>query len=151
MDPGEYEGLVERIADRVHEWFRKAYGEKPHVRKTNDKAWVEQHSKNRIDIAALDYAHLPSDWQYERRIGSQIALDAVLGAGESNWKMDQDFIEAVSAELHARWLERNWSRAVEAQKSQYLNLSEEEKEKDRVFVRTAIEVWKNTFTAPPEQ
>jgi hypothetical protein len=63
-------------------------------------------------------------------------------------KLDKKFIEEASDVMHQKWLERNdWVFHPEygnpEQAKDYKDLSEEEKEKDRVIIRKAIEEFRN--------
>jgi hypothetical protein len=56
-------------------------------------------------------------------------------------KISNEMIEEMSNIVHEKWLERNWIEwSFENQRVSYENLSDEEKEKDRVQIKTAIEV-----------
>jgi hypothetical protein len=70
----------------------------------------------------------------------EIALAEVRSAKENNVPLDKVFIERTSAKVHLAWLTRNEDRANEIQKLFYLELPEEEKEKDRFFVYEAIKI-----------
>lgn len=135
--------MILKVAARVHEELRRINHGRQHVRITRDEIWIKKHGTNQIDTAAVDYSSLPSDWQTERRIGSQIALDAITDAVKKNQPLDEVFIERTSHLLHAKWLERNSKRATEEQQNPYEALTETEKEKDRVFVRSAVEAYKS--------
>ncbi len=136
--------MILKVAEKAHEGLRRISRGKPHIRITKDDKWIKQHGTNQINTAMVDYSLLPSDWQTERTVGSQIALDAIFDAIEKDRPLDDDFIENTSNLLHAKWLERNSKRATDEQQSSYDALSEVEKEKDRVFVRSAIEVYQST-------
>ncbi len=136
------EKMVEEVAEIVHEDLRRSYGNKPHIRATKDETWIKKYDTDQIDLGSFNYSQLPLDWQNERKTGAQIAVDAVLEAEKNNELLDNEFIERVSLALHFRWLDRNYNRATDTQKSSYAELSEKEKEKDRIFVRTAIKIYK---------
>ncbi|MBU6500767.1 MAG: hypothetical protein KGJ89_04900 [Patescibacteria group bacterium] len=139
--------IIIKIAERVHECLRQIHnttGEnRPNIRTTKDKSWIKNHGTDQIDTAATDYALLPSDWQAERKIGAEIALDAIIDHTKMGLPLDKNFIEQTSGILHAKWLERNSGRATIAQKNSYEILPESEKEKDRAFVLAAIAVHKS--------
>jgi hypothetical protein len=69
-------------------------------------------------------------------------VDQVLNAQTEGRALDNAFIEQAADAAHVSWLERNGSWAPAHQKLPYAELSEEEKEKDRVFVRRAIEAYR---------
>lgn len=132
--------LVAAVAAAAHEdWrvqYRSANGDTPRIKKTKDPAFLAR-GITEVDIAALAYAELPSDWQAENKAGAECAVDQVLAALERR-ALDAAFIEEASAAQHAKWLERNGSWAPASQQLPYAQLTEDEKEKDRFFVRRAI-------------
>ena len=92
----------------------------------------------RQDIANTDFKDLDSHWQYENKASAEVAVAEVEKAIEAESSLDESFIEAASSTLHDKWLERNGSWAPPEQNKPYAELSEEEKEKDRVIIRKAI-------------
>ena len=89
-----------------------------------------------VDIANTDYADLPEKWQAENKAA---ALGALRIVTRSHARPDGS-IEQMSALVHEDWLSRNGDWASAEQKLPYAELSEDEKEKDRVLVRSAIRV-----------
>ena len=90
----------------------------------------------KVDIANTDYHSLPEQWQRENLESARSALKAAQAAGP---KAD---VETVAEAVHIAWLERNSEWAEEIQKLPYADLPEDEKEKDRVVARAAIEALK---------
>ena len=76
----------------------------------------------------------------ENKTSAEFAVAEVEKAIEADTSLDESFIEAASSVLHDKWLERNGSWAPPEQNKPYPELSEEEKEKDRVIIRKAVEV-----------
>lgn len=134
--------MVTSVAAAAHEdWrtqYRAANGATPRTKKTKDQAFLDR-GITEVDIASLSYAELPSDWQAENRAGAECAVDLVLAAAEQHRALDSAFVEQTSATQHTKWLDRNGAWAPENQKLPYAQLSEDEKEKDRFFVRQAVE------------
>ncbi|MBU4368657.1 hypothetical protein KJ575_03025 [Patescibacteria group bacterium] len=93
-----------------------------------------------VDIANTPYEELPSEWQGENKISAEVAVTEVEKAIESGVPLDESFIEAASSTIHDKWLERNGSWSPPEQNKPYAELSEEEKEKDRVIIRKAVEI-----------
>ena len=140
-----YNAMVEEIANLSHEKFRKIYREVNNgtrIKITKDKAWIKQHGTGQADLAKLDYFELPSDWRKERWSGAKIALDTLLDRVRSGKSLDENFVEYTSDIIHKEWLDRNLHSAEDEHKLSYDQLSEEAKEKDRVFIRSAIEIHK---------
>ncbi|MFA5124766.1 MAG: hypothetical protein WC473_02995 [Patescibacteria group bacterium] len=138
----KFERMVLAVASARHEDWRKQYraakGNEPRMKKTKDPAFLARGIAE-VDIASLLYEELPTDWQAENKAAAEVAVDSVLAAIDQDVALDDDFIEAVSAIQHKKWLERNGAWAPDSQKVPYDELSEAEKEKDRFFVRQAIE------------
>lgn len=134
--------MILEVASAGHEDWLKEYraqnGSKPRIKKTTDPAFLARGIKE-VDIASLSYEGLPTDWQAENKAAAEVAVDCVLAAVDQDVALDEAFIETASAVQHEKWLERNGAWAPENQKLPYADLSEEEKEKDRFFVRRAIE------------
>ncbi len=141
---------AERIAilgSQLHEewrkprWREESKDYEPRIKKTKDEAWSQVHGGAvEVDIANTPYEGLPSEWQGENKISAEIAVTEVEKAIEAGTPLDESFIETASSTLHDKWLERNGSWAPAEQNKPYAELSEEEKEKDRVIIRKAIEV-----------
>jgi len=139
-----YNVMIEKIANLTHEKFRKIYQEVNNgtrVKITKDEAWIKQYSTDQADLAKLNYFGLPSDWQKERWFGAKMALDVLLETVKSGKLLNEEFIERASDMVHQEWLDRNFNRAENEHKLSYKELSEEAKEKDRIFVRSAIEIF----------
>lgn len=82
---------------------------------------------------------MPSDWQAENRASAEVAITGVEVALRAGRQIDDAFIEEASSALHDKWLERNGRYAPPEQNKPYSELTKEEKEKDRVIIRKAIE------------
>lgn len=139
--------LVLVVAGQAHEDWRNEWkrqnGDKPRIKKTSDTMWVAAHGgATELDIAATAYADLPADWQKENKLGAEVVADEVLAAIAASRTLDDAFIEDASAIVHAKWVERNGSWAAEELKKPYADLPEGEKEKDRIFVRRAVEAYR---------
>jgi hypothetical protein len=130
---------VEQVGARAHEMLVALRGTKSYIKRTTDAEWIARHDTDEVDLAHCAYSDLPSDWKTERDAGAQIALDAVQAAQRSGRPPDEAFIEEVSNELHDAWLKRNGHRAGEIQLRPYADMPESEKEKDRCFIRAALE------------
>jgi thiamine pyrophosphate-dependent acetolactate synthase large subunit-like protein len=87
-----------------------------------------------IDIANTSFEKLPYQWQQENLAAAEAALSRVKAA-----KGD---IDLAAAGIHEDWLSRNGEWAEPHQKLSYEELSEEEKEKDRVVARIAAQYYK---------
>ena len=133
--------MVTDVATAAHEDWRQQYraanGDKPRIKKTKDQTFIDR-GVTEVDIASLAYTELPSDWQGENKLGAECAVDCVVAVLGQSRALDAGFIEEASATQHDEWLKRNGSWAPESQKLPYAQLTEDEKEKDRFFVRQAI-------------
>jgi hypothetical protein len=141
-----YKNTIEEIANLTHEKFRKIYRDVNNgtrVKTTIDEVWIKKYGNNQADLAKLDYFELPNDWQKGRWFGAKVALDAVLDVVKNSKSLDKKFIEYVSNLVHEEWLNRNHNIAKNEHKLSYKQLSAELKEKDRIFVYSAIEIYNN--------
>ncbi len=140
------EQLVTAVATVAHDAWKADYLSKnpgkPRIKKTSDPAFLTR-GVTEVDIAALSYPDLPSDWQKENKLGAEAVVDCLLEAVSKNQPLDADFVESASALAHEKWLERNGSWAPANQKLPYDQLTEDEKEKDRFFVRAAIAAYQS--------
>jgi hypothetical protein len=143
----ETEVRVRSLGSQLHEeWRKPRYREdskdyEPRIKKTEDKVWSQAHEgAMEVDIANTSYEDLPSEWQGENKISAEVAVSEVEKAVEAGLPLDESFLEVASSTLHNKWLERNGSWAPPEQNVPYSELSEEEKEKDRVIIRKAIEI-----------
>ena len=161
-ESAEQEELIEKMAGFLHEDWRAPRRiedtEKfePRWKSPKDadfeKKWLErlnrgekrenvriQDGKVEIDIANTPYSELTEAWRAENKASAEAAIGEVMRARQEGKELGQDFVEQASSVIHDKWLERNGSWAPPEQNKPYSELSEEEKEKDRLFVRMAIE------------
>ncbi len=118
----------------------------PRLKTTKDSAWIEKNGTTEVDIANTLYVDLPEDRQYENKASAEVAIKQIYQTVENQQTLDESFVEAASAVVHEERLKRNawvydpkYGNPVLTQS--YENLPEEEKEKDRVIVRMAIEIY----------
>lgn len=138
---------IKSLGSQLHEewrkprWREESKDYEPRIKKTKDEAWSQAHSGAvEVDIANTPYGGLPSEWQGENKISAEVAVGEVEKAIEAGAPLDDAFIETASSILHDKWLERNGGWAPPEQNKPYAELSEEEKEKDRVIIRKAVEI-----------
>ena len=116
-------GKVMKFAAKAHEEWRKNFdssGTKERVKKNSDG------TEGNINVP---FHKLHPDWQKENIAAGHAALDAV--------KKHPHDIEAASEHVHKEWMKRNPKADYNAaQHKPYSDLPEDEKEKDRVHVRT---------------
>lgn len=113
----------------------------PRIKKTKDQEWIKNYGTEEVDIANTKYEDLPEDWKGENKISAEVTLTEIYKAKNGNEGLNDEFVEKASAILHEKWLERNGSWAPAEQKLPYTELSEEEKEKDRVIIRKGLEIF----------
>ncbi len=117
----------------------------PRIKKTKDKAYIEAHEgKNEVDIANLSFEELPSDWQYENLEAAKVAIDLVFDMIMGGVELTKEMIEDMSSTVHEEWLKRNeWVYSPEDGDPNlakpYAELIPEEKAKDRIQIRQAME------------
>lgn len=124
------EGAVTQFASMAHEEWRKNFdptGSKERIKKNSDG------SEGNINVP---FEKLHPDWQKENLAAGRAAEDAV--------KKFPDDIEQAAEYIHIEWMKRNPKADYNAaQHVAYDQLPEDEKEKDRVHVRTMIKLMGN--------
>ena len=141
-----HEEWITQVASAGHELWRSTRWNdqdecyEPRPKTTQDPHWIESHGGvNTVDIANTPYPALPSDWQEENRVMAELAVSGVAEALSRGQSCDRHLVETVSATLHDLWVRRNGDWAPEELKKAYDELPEDEKEKDRFFVKQAIQ------------
>ena len=139
--------IVSVVASLAHEdWrneWRRQNGEKPYFKTTADEEWIAANNGTTdVDMAATAYADLPPDLQNRDRLRANIAVGAVLAASKVKCALNDRFVEETAAAVHAKWTERNGNGAAEGTEKQFVELPNGEKEKDRLFVRRAIDAYR---------
>ena len=104
-----------------------------------DDEWRSKHG-GVLDLKNTKLQDLPHKWKSERMIGATIAFDKVSEKMSEKGFCDEQDVEEIAEFLHDSWLRRNPETAKDGQKHKYKDMTEDEKEKDRFFVRAAIEV-----------
>jgi hypothetical protein len=117
---------VDAVASKAHQNWQQNFRRDNPSAKSRMK---DDGAGGQVDILNTSYEDLPEKWKKENKLGAEAAVDAVEKFGAD--------MEAAAEHVHVKWLERNGEWAPEAQKKPYADLSDEEKEKDRVFVRDA--------------
>lgn len=139
-----YDEMIIAIVNLAHESFFNIYKKVNNgnrVKTTVDEVWIKKHGTDQANLAKLKYSELPSDWQKERWSGAKIALDVLLKTVKLGKPLDDEFIEYAADIIHEEWLPRNMNRAKDYHKLPYAELSKFQKEKDRIFVRAAINIY----------
>jgi hypothetical protein len=121
------EDAVHRFASSAHEEWRHNFdpsGTKPRIKKNSDG------TEGDINVP---FEKLHPDWQKENLAAGRAAEHAVT-------KFPHD-IEKAAEYIHIKWMERNPKADYNAaQHVPYDDLPEDEKEKDRVHVRTMMKL-----------
>src|SRR3989344_1481877 len=93
--------MILLVASAAHEvWreqYRAAHGDKPRIKTTKDQTYIDAMLTDQVDIASLNYPSLPSDWQEENRLSSEVAVDIGLEAVGREYPLDEHFVEIASA------------------------------------------------------
>ncbi len=134
------------VADSAHEkWkddYKKKNGDKPRVKTTKDEDWIKKNGTDQVDITKLKNSELPKDIAKENTASAVAAVQNVLITMQSKAlnrakTFPAEDMEAMASNIHDAWVERNKSWASDDLKKPYADLPEDEKEKDRVFIRDA--------------
>ena len=125
-----------RIASRLHERWRMP-------RMLEDGTFTPR-LKNvdgvMFDIANLDFDSLPSRFQKANLVASHCASRFIEATYSKRQRTDSSrFLEKASEHQHIAWMKSNPWCTDPGQMCSYAELTEEEKEKDRVVVRIALE------------
>jgi hypothetical protein len=123
------ENAIEQFASSAHDEWRRNFdptGTKERVKKNSDG------SEGNINVP---FDKLHPDWQRENLAAGKAAAEAVIEF--------PDDIEKAAEHVHIEWMKRNPKADYNAsQHVPYDDLSEDEKEKDRVHVRTMMKLMK---------
>ncbi|WP_138687876.1 hypothetical protein [Nonomuraea zeae] len=137
---------IDRVSGCLHDKWREARRLSdgtfdPRIKKTTDQAWARRHGTDEVDIANTRYDDLPVDWQKDNRESATVAVRVIDAARRNGADLrHEDFMEDAGEQVHDEWLRRNKDWAPPEQSLKYADLSEAEKEKDRVVVREALNV-----------
>lgn len=135
------------IARAIHERWRAAQdaggnGLRWKSAPVGDLGWIERNAQSlgdrarvssggaEIDLQRLSFDELPPTFVAE----TTRAAEHVVGLLQASPGLS---LEALAADVHIAWLQRNGEDAAPALAVAYAELSEHEKEKDRIIVRTA--------------
>ena len=141
--------FAESMGSDLHEEWRKSrlredWTYEPRWKKSKDAEWIQSHGTDDVDIANTTFADLPSNWKYENLEAAKVAIELVFDKVVKWEEITGEDIESMASVVHEKWLERNdwvfdkeYGNPILAQ--EYAKLPEEEKEKDRVQVRQAIQ------------
>jgi hypothetical protein len=138
--------IIQKVASIFHEEWRKNrlqddWTYKPMIEKSEDETRTKEHWTQAVDLANTDFEDLPNNWKHENIEAAKVAVDLVYEKILNLEKIATETIEKMSKIVHEKRLERNWiAWSFENQRVSYEDLSEEEKEKDRLQIKTAIEV-----------
>ncbi len=116
------------------------------IKTTDDLLWIEKNGITELDIANTLYVDLPEDRKYENKASAEVAMKQIYQAIKDDKELDDTFVEESSAIVHKERLSRNdWvfdeKYGSPILTKDYVDLPEEEKEKDRVIVKMAIDLY----------
>ena len=124
------EGAVTQFASMAHEEWRRNFDP------TGTKERVKKNSDGTEGDINVPFEKLHPDWQKENLAAGKAAEEAV--------KQFPDDIEKAAEYIHIEWMKRNPKADYNAaQHVEYDQLSDDEKEKDRVHVRTMMKLMGN--------
>lgn len=137
------------LAAELHEMWRRDYiathGNVSRMKTTKDAAWIALHDTDQVDINQ-PYEFLPEDWQRENRAAADAAIDLTYAklVGRNGTPLGEEDIAEIASDIHEAWLTRNtwvYDPVYGNPKlaKPYGELSQEEKDKDLLHVRLAME------------
>ena len=139
--------FAESMWSDLHEAWRKLWREQhwnePRNKTTKDQEWAEKHWTFIVDIASTKFEDLPSDYKHENLEAAKVAIELVFDKVVKWEEITDEMIEEMASIVHDERLKRNswvfdkesWNPVLAVK---YIELPEEEKEKDRAQVRQAI-------------
>ena len=95
------------------------------------------------DIANLDFWELPATFRTANIRAANHSCKLVREASKAGTPLDEAFLEFAAEEAHILWLSipANRGYATEVQLRDYKDMTQEEKDKDRVIIAASINVW----------
>ena len=130
--------LIEEVGTIAHEaWKRDHFAmrgaDTPRWKATSDQGYIDSNLQNigkegfewlrlegdrlEVNIAAIGYSRLPSDWQAENRATGEVVLGLLRSAVERGLDpFSQEFIKTAIDEIHVQWIVRNGQYAEDLQK-----------------------------------
>lgn len=129
------EDSIMSVASAFHENWRHTRKREdgtfePRMKATKDNVWIIKHGTNEVDIANTTFENLPSDWQAENYSAATVVVE-ILDRQEKPLDLtDQETYNAVGDEIHKAWLARNtWAVGGELDHP-FVDLPQNEKDKD---------------------
>jgi hypothetical protein len=107
------EAKASEMAAKLHEDWRQTRlredgSYEPRVKETADKAWVEAHGTDQVDIASTAYSDLPKDWQSENRTAARVVYDLIDNPDTRGMVISApENPSPVGQRVHEAWLGRN--------------------------------------------
>ena len=140
------QGFILSVASELHDMWRGAR------RRLSDGTFeprIKTINGVKYDIANLTFLELPKELQRSNFESAKNVCDSLDAAIRRGCELDGAFVEWASDELHENWIVHNKSWADESQLVPYIELSDEEKEKDRVIVLAALAVYEKNMAVQP--
>jgi hypothetical protein len=137
--------MVADLASKLHDLWREPRRiENPAKGQAEYEPRIKEIEGVSFDIANLNYRELPGKFQAENKAAAEGALMAIPMLTRQ-YGLDKlagtAAIESLSDTIHEQWMERNGSWAPAEQMVPYNELSEGEKEKDRVIAIAAVDIY----------
>lgn len=135
--------IIGKVALIFHEKWRKNRLYKPMLEKSKDDEWTKLHWTDVVDIANTNFDDLPANWKYENLEAAKVTVWLVYEKIVNSNNITTKEFEEMAKIVHEKRLERNWKEwSFENQRVEYEELSDEEKDKDRIQVQIAIQTVK---------
>lgn len=142
------EAAVAALGSAFHENWRQTRKQEdgsfePRVKETKDKAWIEAHGTNQVDIANTEYEDLPEDWQAENKAAAEVVVGIIHEANGQVDLSDEETRTSVGNQVHDAWMSRNdWAKGGELDKP-FQDLPADEQAKDIEQVEVGLHVLSN--------
>lgn len=138
------EALSYSYASDLHDIWRSSRKKKDgtyevRIKKSKDEVWNAKYGTDEVDIANTSFSDLPSNWQYENLEAARVVISLVFDKVMTGKTISSDEIEQIASIIHNEWLRRNdWVYDPNYGNPKlavpYVELEEEEKEKDKAQV-----------------
>lgn len=128
------EDSILRVASALHEDWRKTRKKEdgsfePRMKTTKDNVCIIRKGTDQVDIANTNFEDLPADWQKENHEAAIVVVD-ILNKYENLDLTKEETYNAVGDEIHKAWLTRNsWAAGGELDVP-FVDLPQNEKDKD---------------------
>lgn len=123
----EYFDFIDKVADALHEDWRKTK--------------EEEDEESATHVTDTAFENLLEGWQVENRAAAKVVVGIINSMGTEIDLSNRETYNEIGEKIHQEWLKRNrWAADTELGKN-FVELSKEEQEKDINQIRIALKVF----------